>query len=531
MTGRAKDPYQGLIEAAPDAIIAVESHGRIQFANAQAERLFGYPREELIGEPVEVLVPDASRGTHQALREGYVHDPRPRPMGGGLQLAARRKDGSEFPADISLSAFETADGLVVSVAVRDVTERLAAQAAQERLRAEAERERFEARLHQSQRLESLGQLAGGVAHDFNNLLGAILNYTSFISKAVATAVEESGGDRWKPVLADLHQVERAAERAAELTHQLLTFGRRDVVTPVVVNLNDVVADVEQLLRRTIGEQIQLVIAPSHDLWPVLADPGQLEQVLLNLAVNARDSMVNGGRIDIDTANLVIDSTYADAQPNLEAGRYVRLRLSDTGKGMTPEVRSQAFDPFFTTKAKGDGSGLGLATVHGIVTQSGGHVRIYSEPGLGTTITALLPATELAPAAGPPPRRTAVGDGETILVVEDDEAMREVTRRILLGNGHRVVAAGSGREALEVISSGNHTIQLLLTDVVMPHMLGKELAERVTGLNPAIRVLFMSGYAQPVLASQGTLDAGVTLVEKPFTEQILLAKVREVLDEA
>ncbi|WP_203790820.1 PAS domain-containing hybrid sensor histidine kinase/response regulator [Paractinoplanes rishiriensis] len=526
---RAEAKFRGLLEAAPDAIVGVAADGQITLVNAQAERLFGYHRDELLGQPIEILVPDRVRRVHPAHRTDYFRHPQPRPMGAGTQLAARRKDGTEFPAEISLSALDTEDGPIVSAAIRDVTDRIEAQAERERLKAAAERERLEAQLHQAQRLESLGQLAGGVAHDFNNLLAVMLNYTTFVAEEIADAADREGG-RWPQVSHDIRQIQRAGERATELTHQLLAFGRREVVRPQVLNLNTVVAEIEALLQRTLGEHIQLHTTPDPHLWPVLADPGQLEQVLVNLAVNARDAMPDGGTLSIDTTNLTIADTTT-APPGLRTGRYVKLRVADTGTGIAPDVAERVFEPFFTTKPKGEGTGLGLATVYGIITQAGGHADIRSCPDAGTAFTAYLPATDQQPEqveqpTAPAPRSHS---GETVLVVEDEEALREVTRRILSRNGYHVLTAHNGPEALKIAEQCTHDIHLLLTDVIMPHMLGKELATKIRDLSPHTRVLYMSGYAQPVLASQGTLDPGVILVEKPFSETTLLDRIRTVLD--
>ncbi|HXL20688.1 MAG TPA: ATP-binding protein, partial [Streptosporangiaceae bacterium] len=383
----------------------------------------------------------------------------------------------------------------------------------------------ERQLHQSQRLESLGQLAGGVAHDFNNLLGVISNYASFAGEEVA---KEAASERWRAVHSDIAQVQQAAERAAGLTHQLLAFARQEVIQPRVLNINDVVQSVEQLLVRTLGEHIELITDLAADLGLVLADPGQIEQVLVNLAVNARDAMPRGGKLTLETTATHVDETAA-AQAELPPGRYVAVKVSDTGTGMPKDVVDRVFEPFFTTKPKGQGTGLGLATVYGIVTQAGGHVRIYSEPGAGTRLTALLPVTGQAPAAAtPPPAQPRRGNGETVLVVEDEAAMREVTRRILARNGYHVVAAASGPDALTVVTSQREHIDLLLTDVIMPGMQGKELAGKVRILQPDAAVVFMSGYTQGLLSAQGVLEPGIHLIEKPFSETTLLTKLHEIL---
>ncbi len=402
---RAEARFRGLMEAAPDAMVCVDRDGRIALVNAQTERLFGYRRDELVGQPVEILVPDKVRGLHPGHRAGYMTDPRPRPMGAQMQLAGRRRDGASFPAEVSMSAIDTDEGILVTAVVRDVTERLEIQAERERLRTQAERDKLERHLHQSQRLESLGQLAGGVAHDFNNLLGVISNYAAFAGEEVA---KQAPDGRWQIVHDDIEQVKQAAERAAGLTHQLLAFARQEVIQPRVLNINDVVESVEQLLVRTLGEHVELITDLADDLSPVLADPGQIEQVLVNLAVNARDAMPGGGKLTIQTANTDIDDTIA-SQTDMSPGRYVAVKVTDTGTGMPKDVVDRVFEPFFTTKPKGEGTGLGLATVYGIITQAGGRVRIYSETGMGTILTALLPVTSKLPTSrrSRPPNRSAV----------------------------------------------------------------------------------------------------------------------------
>jgi len=394
-------------------------------------------------------------------------------------------------------------------------------------------ERKEQLQAQAQRLESLGQLAGGVAHDFNNLLAVILNYVSFVSEEVAAATAVAGPEPVRHLdaaSADLGQIKKAAERAAELTHQLLVFARRDVIRPQVLDIDRVIGAVEEMLRRTIGEHVELVTSLAGDLWPVLADPGQLEQVLVNLAVNARDAMPVGGTLTIDTCNITVDADTIAGGSMARKGRNVRLRVSDNGTGMTAEVARHVFDPFFTTKSDRGGTGLGLATVYGILTQADGTIRIYSESGAGTTFTVTLPVTAEAaiPIAPPVPYQRAP-KGETVLIVEDEAALREVTRRIFTRNGYTVITAANGLEALRIAGGHPGEIHLLVTDVVMPHMLGKEVAEKMRVIKPEIEVIFMSGYARPVLASQGRLDPGVALVEKPFSEADLMATAGQVLN--
>jgi signal transduction histidine kinase len=393
-----------------------------------------------------------------------------------------------------------------------------------------QRDKSQEQLMQSQRLESLGQLAGGVAHDFNNLLGVILNYASFASEELGEAGESDWAARGESARADLGQITRAGERAAGLTRQLLAFARREVIRPQVLDLDTAITAVEEMLRRTLGEQVELVISLAGDLQPVLADPGQLEQVLVNLAVNARDAMPGGGTLTIDTGNIIVDDETIAGGSKSRQGQNVRLRVSDSGTGMPPDVIEHVFDPFFTTKEEGAGTGLGLATVYGIITQADGHIRIYSEPGMGTTITITLPVTAEAaiPIVEPVPyRRTP--KGETVLVVEDEAELREVTRRIFTRNGYQVITAASGPEALATAAGHPGEIHLLVTDVVMPRMLGREVAEKMRVVKPGIEVLYMSGYARPVLASYGRLDPNVALVEKPFSEADLLARAGQVLN--
>jgi PAS domain S-box-containing protein len=529
---RAASRFRGLLEAAPDATIGVDAAGAIVLVNAQAERLFGYPRTALMGRSIDMLVPDAARNAHPAHRARYAADPLPRSMGAGLRLSARRKDGTEFPVEISLSALDTEDGFVVSAAIRDITERLAAQSERERLLADAEEERARTRQLRSERLESLGQLAGGVAHDFNNLLAVIQNYTGFVAEEVLAAA--TGDDRWAATSRDVEQIQRAANRAAELTRQLLAFGRRDVTRPQVLDLNEVVADVQRVLLSTIGQHVDLNTALAPGLWPIIADRGQLEQVLVNLTVNARDAMKAGGTLTIRTRNRETVAEPAGPwlpHPEAASGRCVQLQVADTGEGMSQDALARAFEPFFTTKPIGEGTGLGLATVYGIVVRAGGEVQIQTELGVGTTISIDLPATDepLTQVMPTIPTVSPEAHGETVLLVEDEDALREAVRRMLTRAGYQVFPAHSGPAALDLINAQPGRVDLLLTDVVMPVMLGQELADRVREFQPGIRVMFMSGYAQPMLTSGCALEDDVVLVTKPFSEEELLQHVRAVLD--
>jgi PAS domain S-box-containing protein len=403
---RAEQRFRYLFDAAPDAMIAVEPGGLIAMANARALQLFGYEAGDLIGQPVEMLAPPEARAALAAERAAYFAqlEVQSRSIADQLRGFGLRQDGGTFPAEITLGGLPMDSGMLVTAAIRDVSERLAADAERERLRAVAEEERVQRRVQQSQRLESLGQLVGGVAHDFNNLLNVIQGYADFSAEQVQLHVQE---DSWlEPVLDDIEQVRVAAQQAIRLTRQLLTFARHEVTRPEVFDLNEAVQGAGQLLRRTLGEHIELVISTDPVLWRVKADRGQLEQVLVNLAVNARDAMPGGGRLTIDTGNAEVDAAYAAHRPTATPGRYARLRVADTGVGMDRATAERVFEPFFSTKPKGRGTGLGLATVYGIVTQAGGSIEIYSEVGMGTTVSVLLPATdedaqpETAPAANP-----------------------------------------------------------------------------------------------------------------------------------
>jgi PAS domain S-box-containing protein len=632
-------------EAVPDAMVAVNLQGIIIQTNSQTQHLFGYSEGELIGQPVEMLVPAARRKQHIQHRERFAQLPATRRMGAALDLQGRRKDGSEFPVEISLSPVTTESGMVVLSAIRDISDRKRIEEelrkAHEELAASKDREllgyqnrlalivdssqdaiigknldgtithwnrgaeqiygysaeeaigkkisilapndrpdeipailerirkgerveyfetvrvrkdgqrlnvsisvspirdangeivgasaiardvtaqkRAEDLLRQGQKMEAVGRLAGGVAHDFNNILGIVAACCDLIR----TRVEAVGISQY------IDNIQEASKRGAALTRQLLAFSRRQVsIQPRLIDLNDSLTEVVKLVRPLMGDDVQVSVHPRTDIAVVESDPAQIDQIILNIAVNARDAMPRGGKLILETSVQDFDVLFAERHPPMKAGRYVLLAISDNGIGMDPITLSKIFDPFFTTKEVGKGTGLGLATVYGIVKQSGGHIWVYSEPNRGTTFKIYLPAADHKLGILPktevealPPRAR----NKTLLLVEDDRLMRTVISEMLQNHGYAVVEAEDGNAAIERLH--HNSIDVVLTDVVMRGMSGPEFARRLKISHPAINVVYMSGYTGELLTQADGFDEGITLLEKPFTKATLLKTMHKAL---
>lgn len=526
------DPVAGLlVDTAPDAMIVVDAEGTIMLMNARSERLFGYDRSELMGKKVEFLVPQAARVRHVKHRARFFNDPASGPTGGSMQFSARRKDATEFPAEISLSTFDVDGEVVVSVTVRDVTDRMAEAEAHRELATRAERDRLQLRLDRARRMETLRQLAGSVAHDFDNILAVILTYASFVEDRI-DKVEQGpngpSGGKWTSTHHDIVEVRNAAERAIRLTHQLLTFARKDVNRPDVVDLPEALDALEPMLQRILGDRVNLVINSQLGAPPVRIDRSQIEQVLFNLIVNARDAMPAGGRVIVEINRLDANVAIATGQPEIKAGiTYLALRVTDTGSRIPADVVDRIFEPFVSTNSETSGTGLGLATVYGIVTQAGGSVEVSSDEDRGTTFTILLPAVETRATTAQPeivcPSRPA--GGATILVVDDDGGIRDVAQQVLLGAGYDVLLAKNGDEALATLTRHDGPIHLLLSEMVMPGLQGHELAAAAALVRPATKVILMSDYPEPLAGED--LATHLRLLDKPFTRTALLDAIHAV----
>jgi PAS domain S-box-containing protein len=636
-----------LLETLPDAIVAVDRNGIIVQVNSQAQELFGYNRGEMIGQKVEMLVPESFRRQHHNHRSQFAHTPKMRRMGANLDLSGRRRNGSEFPVEISLSPVSTENGMIVLSAIRDISDRKRMaeelrRASEELHRRTAEQlgeyrarlvsiidssedailskdlngiitswnrgaehiygykseeaigkhisllatsdgageiseilgkiargetidhhesvrvtkdgrhlnvsisvsplrdatdeivgasviarditaqKRTEGQLRQAQKMEAIGRLAGGVAHDFNNILGIINACTEFLRDRIDPAAEPS---------LYVENIKKASERGRSLTKQLLAFSRTSAVQPVVLDLNERLRDISKLLRPLLGDDVEILVVPRSSSAVVEADPGQLDQIVVNLAVNARDAMPHGGKFILETGAVRFDEGFGERNEAMRPGKYVLLAVSDTGHGMDEETISRIFEPFFTTKGLGKGTGLGLATVYGIVKQSAGHILVYSEPGHGTTFKIYLPSADHKIGLGSKTEVETVGpkrQGTTILLVEDDEIMRSLTRQLLQEHGYTVVEADDGKSALEWAESHPQPVDLLLTDVVMKRMSGPELVERLHASRPALKIVYMSGYTGELIAEREMLHRGITLLEKPFSRTALLNTIQATL---
>ncbi|MCI0349772.1 MAG: ATP-binding protein [Acidobacteriales bacterium] len=466
--------------------------------NQAAIRRYGYSLDEFLRMKISHLVPAESVRVSKIITEPEAAPP-------GVNHARHKtKDGTILNVAITTQALQFAGRKAELMVAEDVTEK----------------RQLEEQLRQSRKMEAVGTLAGGVAHDFNNLLTVITGYTRLLQDHLQNNEQ---------ILSQLRHIEKAADRASSLTRQLLAFSRRQVLQPTLINLSETVQGMGKMLRRVIGEDVELVTATAADLWPIKADPGQVEQVMMNLAINAREAMPEGGRLVFETANVTLEREQLLDQPESRPGEYVMLSVADTGCGMDDATKEHLFEPFFTTK-KGKGTGLGLSTVYGIIKQSGGHISVTSAPGEGSTFRIYLPRVQQVSIAGVDVRpRTVLKGNETILLVEDDDELRELTRKILKINGYDVLAAGRDSEAEQICLNYKGEIHLMLTDVIMPGTPGPDLAMKLSKLRPAMKVLYMSGYTDNAMAKLGTLEPGTAFLQKPFSPAGLAQKVRQVLD--
>jgi hypothetical protein len=503
---RNDELLQSVLNHTLDGIIGIDERGTISMMNRAGERTFGRTAAEVVGQNVKILMPEPYHSEHDGYLSNYKQTRHPKIIGSGREVEGLRKDGSTFPLDLAVTEFQLDDQRYFVGIVRDISEK----------------KKLEAQLHQSQKMEAFGQLAGGVAHDFNNLLTVISGYSDVLRSKLPP-------DDPKTKMVD--QIHRAGERAASLTRQLLAFSRQQVLEPKVLDVNVILTDLEKMLRRLIGEDVQFATVLGEGTSWVKVDAGQIEQVIMNLAVNARDAMPQGGNLTIETSNIELDESYTKTHPDARAGRFALLAISDTGCGITPEVKARIFEPFFTTKSVGQGTGLGLAVVHGIIKQSGGNIDVYSEVGVGTTFRIYLPAVQQQAAALSDIAREAPSHGsETILLVEDEESVRDLATLVLRECGYTVMTAPEGLAALQLMATCREQVDLLVTDVVMPEMGGRKLAETLLAEHPELRVLFMSGYTDDAVVRHGVLQANANFLQKPFTPNSLADKVRAVLDQ-
>jgi PAS domain S-box-containing protein len=508
----SEEKHRTIIESIEDGYFEVDIAGNFTFLSESLCRMLGHSKDEMIGRNYRQYT-DQENGErlYQAFNKVYKTGEATK----GFSSEVMTQDGTKLFSEVSVSLIKDSKTQPIGFRgiARDVTERK---------RAEDEKATLQEELRQSQKMEAIGVLAGGIAHDFNNLLTLVGGYCQL------SLLELKEGD---PLKGNIEEIKTAADRATALTRQVLAFSRRQVLDMKVLDLNAIITDMEKMLRRVIGEDIELVTFLADDLGTVKTDPGWIEQVIMNLAVNARDVMPSGGKLIVETVNAELDESHARSHVAVKPGRYVKLCVSDTGKGMAPEVREHLFEPFFTTKEKGKGTGLGLSTVYGIVKQSEGNIWVYSEPGLGTTFNIYLPRMDepLEETRKKVTRGELLRGGETILVVEDEENVRRLAVRILERQGYTVLEASCVNDALVLCKECKEPIHMILTDVVMPEMSGPQLAEQLVSLHPKLKVLYMSGYTDNAIVHHGVLKDGVNYIQKPFTIDGLARKMREVLD--
>lgn len=513
VTGGEGIRLQAAVESSPNGLLMVDASGQIKLVNREIERLFGYDRSELLGQRMEILVPERYRTHHPGFRAGFAHSPQARAMGAGRDLYAVRKDGTEFPVEIGLTPVTTEDGLYIISSIVDISARK---------RAEAEQHRLEEELRQSQKLEAVGQLAGGIAHDFNNILGMILSF--------AELAREQNVDR-PELAADLDEILAAAGRGRDLVQRILRFSRRHHLTLRPLSMPEVVQEITALLRSTLPGNITIKVVIDQDLPPVMGDPVSVHQVLMNLATNAVDAMPKGGELRIGLAPFYARDSFVRAHPELREGNYVRLDFRDEGTGMDQATLERAFEPFFTTKEPGAGTGLGLAMVHGIMRDHGGTVLLDSEVGMGTTVTCLLPASAL----GQDPRGTVlgtadrvVGHGEHILLVDDEVSLLTANSRRLTSIGFRVSQYSDPAQALKWLEGAQRPVDVLVTDYSMHGLSGVQLAERVHKRYPDLPIILVTGYLEGFEAEELTEIGIRKILTKPVAGKDLADALRSVL---
>jgi PAS domain S-box-containing protein len=508
--------HQHFVEAVIDyAIFQLNKDGIIVTWNAGAERIKGYTADEIIGRHFSCLYCEEDRATGIPMRALAIAENEGKFEAEGWRL---RKDGTRFWASVVIDPIRSDSGELIGFAkvTRDITERMETQ----RLLGEI-RERLAA----SQRLEAIGQLSGGIAHDFNNLLSIILGNLDLAQQAARTFGSAANTQRW------IANAMRGAQRAATLTHRLLAFSRRLPLDPKVLDVNKYLSGIADFLQRTLGEMVRIEVAGAAGLWPIEVDVAQLEVTLVNLAINARDAMQGDGKLTVEAFNQLLDHEYCRSHPEVSPGQYVLISVTDTGSGMEPDILARAFEPFFTTKEMGQGTGLGLSQVYGFIKQSGGHVKVYSEPGQGTTVKMYFPrsgdqASSLGEGSDMPIGEAA---NETILVVEDDKDVRAYLIEVLRNLNYRVIGAQDAVAALGILEQSTNRIDLMLTDVVMPGMNGRELSTRARDLRPRLKILFMSGYSPNAVVHQGRVDLDVQLIQKPISPRDLSSRLRDMLD--